>query len=157
MHNYFLRPSYAVEGGGDDRIPILSLYNIPLANRSPPNNCLSRWAPSPATSDRRDGERTMIGMWSEWDGNAIGIPRLPTMWLTQDMGEKFPLFWLWKYTWDHVLLGTPWYSGFLYNRGEVINVVMEEKFEILIVVMEIVLIIVVMANSVHHDYTVHTI
>ena len=49
------------------------------------------------------------------------------------------------------------YSGFLYNRGEVINVVMEEKFEILIVVMEIVLIIVVMANSVHHDYTVHTI
>ena len=37
------------------------------------------------------------------------------------------------------------YSGFLYNRGEVINVVMEEKFEILIVVMEIVLIIVVMA------------
>ena len=49
------------------------------------------------------------------------------------------------------------YSGFLYNRGEVINVVMEEKFEILIMVMEIVLIIVVMANSVHHDYTVHTI
>ena len=47
------------------------------------------------------------------------------------------------------------YSGFLYNRGELINVVMEEKFEILIVVMEIVLIIVVMANSVHHDYTVH--
>ena len=46
------------------------------------------------------------------------------------------------------------YSVFLYNRGEVINVVMEEKFEILIVVMEIVLIIVVMANSVHHDYTV---
>ena len=37
------------------------------------------------------------------------------------------------------------YSGFLYNRGEVINVVMEEKFEILIVVIEIVLIIVVMA------------
>ena len=45
----------------------------------------------------------------------------------------------------------------LHNRGEVINVVMEEKFEILIVVMEIVLIIVVIANGVYHDYIVHTI